>query len=274
MTGVSVRATIVEANKATMNAIPKGINIRPSMPERKNKGRKQATMINVELRIGIRTSLEASKTTCKEDNRSSAAFRWFSRNLLYTFSTSTIASSTKEPMAMARPPRLMVLIVSPKACNTRIATNRDKGRATSEMIVVRTFIKKKKRTIITKTDPSNKAFWILLIELSINRDWRNMSVETCTSAGRVFCSSCKETSNFSVNSSVFVDGCLVTVIKTAGLPFSEASPSLGALAPIRTSATSEIKSGTSLMVLITALPISSGWVVAITPWTMYSLPYS
>ncbi|EJW96003.1 hypothetical protein EVA_15890 [gut metagenome] len=59
-TGVSVNATTVEAKSATMKAIPRGTSIRPSMPLKKNKGTKLTTMINVELRIGIRTSREAS----------------------------------------------------------------------------------------------------------------------------------------------------------------------------------------------------------------------
>jgi len=108
-----VRATTVEANSATMKAIPSGTSIRPSIPLRKNSGTKLTTMISVELRIGIRTSFEALNTTSSVLRRSASAFRRFSRSRLYTFSTSTMASSTSEPMAMAIPPRLIVLIVSP-----------------------------------------------------------------------------------------------------------------------------------------------------------------
>ena len=81
-----------------------------------------------------------------------------------------MASSTKDPMAMASPPKLIVLMVNPKACKVRIATSNDKGNATSDIMVVRTFIKKKKSTIITKIAPSNRAFCMLEIELSIKRD--------------------------------------------------------------------------------------------------------
>lgn len=62
-TGVSVKATIVDANKLRINAIPRGTSIRPSIPLRKNNGRKHTTMMSVELRIGIRTSREALNTT-------------------------------------------------------------------------------------------------------------------------------------------------------------------------------------------------------------------
>jgi len=235
------------------------------MPDRKNSGRKQATIINVEFKIGIRTSLDASNTNCRSGMRSSLGFRRFSRSRLYTFSTSTMASSTNEPMAMARPPRLMVLMVSPKAWSTRIAISMESGKAMSEIRVVRAFIRKKNSTITTKMAPSNKDFWMLLMELLMKRDCRKMSVEMRTSAGRVFCSSCMEASSLSVSSSVLVFGCLVTVTSTAGLPFSEARPNLGALAPICTSAMSDRVMGRSLTVLTTALPISSTWVVASTP---------
>ena len=222
----------VEANRATTKAIPSGISILPSMPERKNKGRKQATMINVEFRIGIRTSFEPSKTISMVGRRSVAGLNRFSRKRLYTFSTSTIASSTNEPIAIAKPPKLIVLIVNPKACITRIAINIDKGRATREMIVVRKFIRKKNNTTITKTAPSSKASWMLWIELLIKRDCLKMSVETSTSSGKVLRSSWIEASSLSVSSRVLVPGCLVTVTSTAGLPFSEATPNLGVLAPI------------------------------------------
>ena len=58
-----MRATSVEAQSDVMNAIPSGTSNRPSIPERKNSGRKLAMMMRVELRIGIRTSLDASKMT-------------------------------------------------------------------------------------------------------------------------------------------------------------------------------------------------------------------
>ena len=46
-----------------MNAIPSGLSILPSIPVRKKSGMKLTTIMKVELRIGILTSREASKTT-------------------------------------------------------------------------------------------------------------------------------------------------------------------------------------------------------------------
>ena len=50
----------MEAKRAVMKVMPRGLSILPSIPERKKSGAKQTTMMRVELSIGIRTSLEAS----------------------------------------------------------------------------------------------------------------------------------------------------------------------------------------------------------------------
>ena len=96
-----------------MKAMPSGTSMRPSMPLRKNRGTKQAMMMRVELRMGMRTSREAWNTTSLTGSLCPAGSNLFSCRRRYTFSTSTMASSTSEPMAMAMPPRLMVLMVRP-----------------------------------------------------------------------------------------------------------------------------------------------------------------
>ena len=148
----------MEAKSEITKVMPNGANILPSIPERKKRGTKLATIIRVEFKIGIRTSLEASKTTVRTFFCSSLVFCLFSRKRLNTFSTSTIASSTKEPIAMAIPPRLIVLMVSPKAFRVRIATITESGMVINEITVVRIFIRNKSSTIITKIPPSYKDF--------------------------------------------------------------------------------------------------------------------
>ena len=69
---MTVNATTVDAIRAVINDMPSGMSIRPSMPSRKKRGRKLATIIKVELRIGKRTSREASNTTSLEVRRSSS----------------------------------------------------------------------------------------------------------------------------------------------------------------------------------------------------------
>ena len=117
------------------------------------------------------------------------------------------------------------------------------GSVTNEITVVRTFARNRNSTITTKIPPSNKDFCTFPIELSIKRLCRKMSVLTFTSGGRFFCKSSKDASNLSVNSSVLVAGCLVTVNNTAALPRSDAVPSLGNFAPMCTSAMSSNRIG-------------------------------
>ena len=154
-------------------------------------------------------------------------------------------------------------------------TNSESGKATSEMIVVRTFIRKRKRTMITKKLPSNKLSFTLLIELSMKRLWRKISVETCTSFGKFFCKSAMTASSFSVSSIVLVFGCLVTVTRTAGFVRSEARPNFGCLPPTFTVAISSRRIGVlSGVMATTPLASSSAFVVVKTPRIIYSLEYS
>ena len=171
-TGVRVSATTVDEHRATMKAMPNGASIRPSMPVRKKMGRKLAMIINVELRMGIRTSREASKITSTTGRRPGMGNFRLARSLLYTFSTSTMASSTSEPMAMHNPPRLIVLMVRSRACRATMAARRERGIVTREIIVVRAFIRKMNRTTTTKRAPSRRASFTLSILLSMKRDWR------------------------------------------------------------------------------------------------------
>ena len=137
-----------------MNATPNGLSRRPSIPVRKNNGRNAATIIRVELKIGILTSADARYTVSSMDNCCSGGRLRFWRKRLYTFSTSTMASSTKHPIAMAIPPRLIVLIVKPKAFRIKTVIMIDKGNAITDIMVVRKFIKKMKSTITTNNAPS------------------------------------------------------------------------------------------------------------------------
>ncbi|CCY36416.1 unknown [Tannerella sp. CAG:118] len=175
---------------------------------------------------------------------------------------------------MAIPPKLIVFIVKPIKCKVSIDTNNDRGRATNEIIVVLRFIRNRNNTIITKNAPSNNDFCILSIELSMKRDCLNTSFEICTSGGIDFCKSIIDASNALVKSNVLVFGCLVTVTKTAGFPFSEANPNLGALFPICIVAISSNRIGTLFSIFTIDLESSSVLLVDSIPRTIYSFPNS
>ncbi len=208
-------------------------------------------------------------------SRSPSGFSRFCRNRLNTFSTSTIESSTSEPMAMAIPPRLIVLIVSPIQRMARSDATIESGMETSEITVVRQFIRNMNSTMITKIAPSIKDCFTLSNELSMKRDWRNIRELTLTSAGRLAFSSSKALSSLPVSASVLVLGCFVTVSSTAGFPSLEATPRTGVFGPMRTSATASSVIGSPFSdVLTTAFFISSKSLVDRRPRTIYSLPYS
>lgn len=63
MTGVSVTATIIDAKRATMNEMPNGRSIRPSIPLRKKSGMNATMVMIVACTIEVRISVDASYTT-------------------------------------------------------------------------------------------------------------------------------------------------------------------------------------------------------------------
>jgi hypothetical protein len=146
--------------------MPKGTNSRPSMPGKANSGTKTRTMIRVEYRIAERTSMVASATTLSMARVSApvlalgpsfAVFARHSRSRRSTFSTPTTASSTSSPMAMASPPRVMVLTESPIQWNTSAVTSRATGSAVSEMKVVRRLSRNSSNTTATMIAASRSA---------------------------------------------------------------------------------------------------------------------
>ena len=208
-------------------------------------------------------------------SRSPSGISRFCRNRLNTFSTSTIESSTSEPMAMAIPPRLIVLMVSPIQRMARSDATIESGMETNEITVVRQFIRNMNSTMITKIAPSIKDCFTLSNELSMKRDWRNIWELTLTSAGRLAFSSSNALSSLPVSASVLVLGCFVTVSSTAGFPSLEATPSTGVFGPMRTSATASSVIGSPFSeVFTTAFFSSSISLVDRRPRTIYSLPYS
>ena len=78
-----------------------------------------------------------------------------------------MASSTSEPMAIAKPPRVMVFMLMPKTLSTIIATRNEIGIVTSEITVVRTLARNIISTMTTNMAPSMSDFCTLSILLSM-----------------------------------------------------------------------------------------------------------
>ena len=177
-------------------------------------------------------------------------------------------------MAMASPPSVMVFMLMPMALSTIIATRKESGMVTSEMMVVRALARNIISTMTTKIAPSMSDFCTLSTLLSMKSAWRKMSVEICTSAGRLPFISSSERLSCSVSFSVLVYGCLVTVRSTAGRAFSLAVPSFGDWLPTFMSATSASVMTLSPFFFTMHAPSLSRSLVDVMPRMMYSLPYS
>ena len=149
---------------------------------------------------------------------------------------STIESSTTEPMATTKPPKVIVLMPKPKAFMNIKPINSDRGIALRVITAVRQFIRNNSIITDTMMMPCIRELLTLPMAVSIKLDCRKVCV-TCTSGGKVVCRDCITTSTAFVTVGVSTSGCLLIIITTAGCPLKLASPRLSA-APVFTCATS------------------------------------
>ena len=75
-----------------------------------------------------------------------------------------MASSTRDPIAMAIPPRVMVFILKSKNLSVNIVTTKESGIANKVMILGLKLTRKIKTTITTITLPSTRAATVLSTE--------------------------------------------------------------------------------------------------------------
>ena len=101
-----------------------------------------------------------------------------------TFSTPTTASSTSPPMAMARPPSVIVLIDRPKYLKTSAVMKIDTGMAVSAMMVGRNVPRKKNRITATKIEAPISLPCSVVIEASMKLAWRKVTRGASMPAGR------------------------------------------------------------------------------------------
>ena len=92
---------------ANTTARPSGVNRYLAGPSRKITDVKTQLMASVETRVGTAMPAAPCSVACGSGWPSSLSRRW-------VFSIVTVESSTRMPTASARPPRVMVLMVSPR----------------------------------------------------------------------------------------------------------------------------------------------------------------
>ena len=112
-------------------------------------------------------------------------------------------------MAMAMPPRVIVLIEAPIDLSTIIVVKSDMGMATSVMRLARRLPRNNSTMIITRMLPSRKAPSTLRTAVSMKLAWRKMFRWMVIPAGSVAWISSSVWSSRSVSSSVLTFGCLV-----------------------------------------------------------------
>ena len=92
------------------------------------------------------------------------------------FSTSTIASSTTAPMAMAKPANVITLIVAPRQESTSSETINDRGMMLALINATRHSYRKNKSTTTTSRPPISSDSLRLRMDISMNVAGRKMVV--------------------------------------------------------------------------------------------------
>ena len=132
------------------------------------------------------------------------------------FSTSTIASSTSSPMAMAIPPRVITLIDRSNQSKIRAVVRTESGIAVRVINVVRRLNRNRNRTTMTRTAPSRRASATLAMPRSMKLRCWYIAGSIRTSAGRPGLSSSIARVTSSVSRRVSASGCFSTVSRTPG----------------------------------------------------------
>ncbi len=225
-------------------ATASGASSLPSKPGRKSIGRNTNTRMIVALTMDVRISADARYTVSMTERRSSTGCAALSRRRLATFSISTIASSTSSPTAMARPPSVMASMPYPKSPSISVAPSNESGIAKRLISVAPGCQRKKISTNATRMAPSRSTSTRLSIARSMNSTWRKSPRSSSMPWARSPDSTVSSASSIrSVVCSVSLCGLRTMVRMMAGSPRTLPTPRRTA-GPMRTSATSETKTGT------------------------------
>ena len=106
------------------------------------------------------------------------------------FSISTVASSTRMPTASARPPRVMMLIVSWSALSSRMLTRIESGIETTMMSVLFQLPRKSKIMMAVRQAAMSASRSTPSIEARTKSDWSKNMVELEAFGQRSLCSCC------------------------------------------------------------------------------------
>ncbi len=194
--GTSVTARMLAAAIENVFVSASGRNIRPSTCSSVKTGRKlTVTMRSEKKRLGP-TSFAASITACIRSFSESSgggpsprAFAARARSMcLCAFSTITRLASTITPIAIAIPPRLMMLALIPRRYITPSAIRMPTGTVTTATNALRKWSRNTSTTSATTSSSSQ----IFVVSVSTARPMsalRSYSVTTSTPGGSPLCNS-------------------------------------------------------------------------------------
>src|SRR5205085_11490651 len=128
MVGTSVRERKYEVSIANTTDIARGTKSDFADPLMNTTGTKTMQMQSVETKAGVAIS-DAPSRMARRMGFFCAMFRW-------TFSISTVASSTRIPTASAMPPRVMTFSVSSSQARAMIETRMERGMETMTLTVL------------------------------------------------------------------------------------------------------------------------------------------
>ena len=243
-TGTAVSATSRDATSAKLTVSANGAKNAPTSPWMNASGANTTMVVIVEAKIAGPTSAVASSAAL---HRSRPAWMW-----RYTFSSTTIASSTTRPTEIARPPNVMKF--SDRSCHASSSTpvNTLSGIDMAITTVGRSVLNSPFR-IVGLNDTMNANTTVTANRNPYIASRKSVSIcpwmlgpwsETMTmsTSGGSPCSPSSASLTASVTSIVLASASLMMETPTLGFPFVREMLA-GAAAPILTSATSPSSTG-------------------------------
>ena len=217
-----------------------GLNSRPSCCSRANTVRKLAVMISREKnRAGPTCTALSRAISHRSTSRPSCSAR---SRCLCMFSTMTMAASVIAPIAIAMPPRLMMLELTPKARITRKENRMPSGRVTITTRADRAWNRNSAITAATISD-SSSSFPSSVRTARRIRSLRSYAVRSRTPAGSPDSISASRSFTRSIVSQASAPKRMTTMpLTTSPLPSRSAAPRRGA-GPMETLATSATRIG-------------------------------
>src|SRR5213596_2120229 len=170
--GTSVTESSAAAAIAKVLVSASGRNSRPSWSSSVNTGRNESVMMSSDMNSAGPTSRAAANTRSQCGRSGSCS------KCLWRFSSITIAASIMAPIAIASPPRLMILPLMPSQRVTASDTRMPSGSVAIATRALRACSRNTAHTSATMTDSSSSVRHSVLMDPWIKTLWRTLLEES------------------------------------------------------------------------------------------------